>query len=71
MSEIISVELGDLYLPFWVDGSREKPRRWLTITDDNVDHFLFDDYTEEVCTDLEVNPAQNGLDLTCVFNGII
>ena len=64
---IIAVEPGDPNLPANVDGSVQNPRRWLMITVENVDQFVFGEFMEMLCTDLETNGTQNGLDMDRIF----
>jgi hypothetical protein len=64
---IIAAEPGDPNLPAIIDGSVQNPRRWLMITVDNVDQYIFGDFMDIVCTDLETNAVPNGLDTDRVF----
>ena len=67
LNVIIAVEPGDPNLPANVDGSVQNPRRWLMITVENVDQFVFGEFMEMLCTDLETNGTQNGLDMDRIF----
>ena len=59
---ILAIEPGDPNLPAHVDGSIQKPRRWLKITTENVDQFVFGDFCDSIFTDLENNPVDGGGD---------
>jgi len=64
---IIAVEPGDPNLPAHVDGSLQNPRRWLMLALNNIDQFVFGQFMEMLCNDLEMNPVPNGLDMDRVF----
>ena len=64
---VISDEAGNPRLPVWIDGSVEKPRWWLRITERSVDQFNFRKFMEYLCDGLERNPVPNGMDMHMVF----
>jgi hypothetical protein len=59
---IAGIEAGNPNLPPGVEGSLQRPRRWIKITYENCDQFIFGQFCEEVCHDLEANPAPGGVD---------
>lgn len=55
---ICAVEPGDPTIPPGQDGSVENPRRWFRINHQaGTTAFEFADFCNEVCTDIETNPA--------------
>jgi len=59
---ILAIEAGDPRLAPNLVGSVQNPRRWLKLTMENVDQFVFGDYCDELFGDLETNPVQSGND---------
>ena len=54
---LMAVEAGDPRLPPLVDGSTMNPRRWVSVTEDNCTAFVYADFINSICRDLEVSPA--------------
>ena len=53
---LLAVEPGDPTLPNNVLGSVNHPRTWYKITDDNVNQYVYADFIDDICNDLEQNP---------------
>ena len=53
---LMAVEPGDPNLPPNQLGSTTHPRVWYKVTEGNVDQFLYADFINEICTDIEENP---------------
>ena len=49
---ILAIEAGDPRLAPNLVGSVQNPRRWLKLTMENVDQFVFGDYCDELFGDL-------------------
>ena len=59
---IMTVEPGNPYLPPHVRGSVQNPRKWWRVTKGSMNQFVFSQYIEEVCSDIEQNPVDGGYD---------
>ena len=59
---LAGIEAGNPNLPPHVDGSVQRPRRWVKVSYENCDQILFGDFCGEICHDLETNPAPGGMD---------
>jgi hypothetical protein len=64
---LMAVEAGDPRLPPLVDGSTMKPRRWVSVTEDNCTAFVYADFIDSICRDLEVSPAPGDIDDYRIF----
>ena len=53
---LMAVEPGDPNVPLNQVGSIMFPRVWYKIVDTNVDQFVYADFINEICTDIETNP---------------
>ena len=62
LNVILAIEPGDPTLPAGVVGSSDRPRRWVRITQDNVDNYVFGDFIDEILTSIENHPVRNGYD---------
>ena len=62
LNVILAIEPGDPTLPASVVGSSDRPRRWVQITQDSVDNYVFGDFIDEILTSIENHPARNGYD---------
>lgn len=58
---ILAIEPGDPNIDANIDGSVEIPRRYIHILQDNCDQWLFSDYVDKICTDIE-NDLVEGYD---------
>jgi transposase len=54
---ILAIEPGNPALPAHERGSIQNPRKWFTLTEDNVDQFIFADFIEHLCSDIEAHPT--------------
>ena len=59
---IMAVEAGNPNIPNHLDGSVARPRKWLRMTTDNVDQFIFGGFINEILTNIETHPVQGGYD---------
>ena len=64
---ILGIEPGNPFLPPHIYGSIYNPRKWWRITSRNVNQVVFADFLDEVCTDIETNPVQDGFDDSRLF----
>jgi hypothetical protein len=64
---LMAVEAGDPRLPPLVDGSTMNPRRWVSVTEDNCTAFVYADFIDSICRDLEVPPAPGDIDDYRIF----
>ena len=53
---LLAVEPGDPNIPANQIGSIEHPRTWYKIVDGNVDQFLYAEFIDQICSDIEQNP---------------
>ena len=53
---LLAVEPGDPDIPLDQLGSVEYPRTWYKIVDGNVDQFVYSEFIDEICSDIEQNP---------------
>jgi hypothetical protein len=57
LTVIFAIEPGDPRLPAWMDGSIEKPRRWIRVVRvSGTNATLFADFCDHVCSQIEANP---------------
>ena len=59
---IMTVEPGNPYLPPYARGSVQNPRKWWKISRGTLNQYVFSQYIDEVCTDIERNPVPGGFD---------
>ena len=59
---ILGVEPGNPLLPPNVDGSIQRPRRWISVTQINCDQFVFGDFIDTMLIDIEQHPVPEGYD---------
>jgi hypothetical protein len=65
---IMAIEPGDPTLPANIDGSREKPRRWITARQvAGTSAIDFSAFCNTVCTSIETHPAPGDVDHDRVF----
>jgi len=64
---LAGVEAGNPNLPANMDGSIQRPRRWVKVTFENCNQFNFGTFCNEVCSDIEQNPVPGGYDNERVF----
>ena len=53
---LLAVEPGDPNLAQNILGSINHPRVWYKIVDGNVDQFVYAEFIDEICSDIEQNP---------------
>ena len=53
---ILVVESGNLNIPPQLDGIIERPRKWLRLSMDNVNQFLFGGFVHEILHNIETTP---------------
>jgi hypothetical protein len=54
----IAIEPGDPTIPAHLDGSIERPRKWLrTFRRGGTDEFMFAAFCEHICGSFETHPA--------------
>ena len=59
---ILGVEPGNPLLPPNGDGSIQRPRRWIHVSQVNCDQFVFGDFVNTMLTDIEQHPVPEGHD---------
>ena len=59
---LFGLEAGNQNLPADVDGSVERPRRWIKITYENCDQLIFSDFMNTICHHIETAPVPGGFD---------
>lgn len=59
---ILAIEPGNPNLPPHIYGSIQNPRKWWHLTCANVDQFIFAEFVDYVCSDIEVNPVPGNFD---------
>ena len=59
---LLTVEPGNPYLPAYSRGSIQNPRKWWQITVGSTDQFVFSQFIDSVCRDIEENPVPGGYD---------
>ena len=59
---ILAVESGNPNIPPHRDGSLQRPRKWLRMTVENVDQFIFGGFVNEILHNIEQHPVQGGYD---------
>lgn len=60
LTVLFAVEPGDPRLPPHMDGSVQKPRRWIRVTRlSGTTATTFADFCDYICTDIETNPIPN------------
>ena len=59
---IMGVEPGNPNLARGTLGSREAPRRWIYMTQDSVDQFVFGDFVNIILSNIEDHPVADGYD---------
>jgi len=65
---LFAIEPGDPTIPAHLDGSIEKPRKWLqTFQRGGTDEFMFAAFCEHICGSFETHPAPGDLDNERVF----
>ena len=57
LNVILAIEPGDPTLPAGANGSTDRPRQWVRVTQDSVDQLVFGDFIHEILTSIENNPA--------------
>ena len=53
----MGVEAGDPRLPLGVDGSIQRLRHWIHVSQVNCDQYIFGYFCDTVCSDIEENPV--------------
>jgi len=64
---ILAVEAGNPNIPAHMDGSLNRPRKWLRITVENVDQFIFGGFVNEILDNIERFPVQGDYDMNRVI----
>ena len=59
---ILAIEAGNPNVPSHLDGSIQRPRKWLRMTIDNVDQFIFGGFVNEILHNIEQFPVRGGYD---------
>ena len=59
---IMTVEPGNAHLPAYSRGSIQNPRKWWKITTGSMNQYIFSQFIEDVCTDIERRPVPGGFD---------
>ena len=60
LTVLVAVEPGDPQIPAHIDGSIEKPRRWLRVLrNQGTTVEVFHDFIDHICTDIEVDGVHN------------
>ena len=62
LNVILAVESGNANIPAHLDGSLERPRKWMRLTVDNLDQFIFGGFINEILDNIENHPLQGGYD---------
>ena len=68
---ILAVESGNPNIPNNLDGSVARPRKWLRLTIDNVDQFIFGGFINEILSNIERYPVPGGMTTKRLSSGII
>jgi transposase len=56
---ILAIEPGNPRIAPHERGSIQNPRKWWQITDRSVDQFVFADFINDICNDIERNPTES------------
>ena len=56
------MESGNANIPAHLDGSLQRPRKWLRLTIDNVDQFIFGGFVNEILHSIEQHPVPGDQD---------
>ena len=67
---ILGVEPGNPLLPPNIDGSIQRPRRWIHVSQVNCDQFVFGDFVNTMLTDIEQNPVPEDMKIIDASSGI-
>ena len=59
---ILAIEPGNPNIERHLDGSVERPRRWIHVSQENCDQWLFGDFMDMILRDIETNPVEGGYD---------
>jgi len=60
---LYAIEPGDPNVPAHIDGSIQRPRKWIRIHRNlATDGFVFADFMDHVCSNIEQNPVLGGVD---------
>ena len=59
---IMTVEPGNPYLPPYLRGLIQNPRKWWRITEGTTNQVVFSDYIDYVCSDIEHHPLPDNFD---------
>ena len=62
LNVIIAVESGNHNTHPNTSGSTNRPRRWVHITTENVDQFIFGEFIDSILNDIENHPVPDGYD---------
>ena len=62
LNVVLAVEPGNPNLNPGLVGSMMHPRRWVHITQSNVDQLIFGDFVNDILTEIEDHPVQGGYD---------
>ena len=62
LNVIVAIKAGNAAIANDVSGSINRPRRWVFITKDNVNQFIFGDFVNTVLTDIEEHQVPGGHD---------
>lgn len=58
----MAVEASYPVLPYNYDGSITHPRRWVYVSEDNCDQYMFGDFINGTLNHMETHPAPNNVD---------
>jgi len=61
------VEAGNPNIPAHMDGSLNCPRKWLQITVENVDQFIFGGFVNEILDNIKRFPIHGDYDMNRVI----
>ena len=61
------MEAGNPNIPAHLDGSLQRPRKWLRLTIENVDQFIFGGFVNEILHNIEQHPVQGDYGQNCII----
>lgn len=61
LNVIMAIEPGNPNIDPELDGSTNRPRMWVMVTQQNCDQWIFADFVNHVVNDIETNHIEGGL----------
>ena len=62
LNVIVAVERGNSSIPVHLDGSIERPRKWMRLTVENIDQFIFGGFINEILDNIETHQVPGDYD---------